>query len=237
MFESFRSFSDYIRDYELQRAEGLLLRHLNSVYKVLAQTVPDNVKNDTVREMELYLGTMIRQVDSSLLDEWEKMRDPAYQRAEAKEVRPPGADEAAADITRDTKAFTAAIRNRIFSFLRGLVNQDFEQALANLSSSQDADGQAWTAERLEQVLDAYHAEHELICLDPNARNLRHTYVRPSEDKRTWLVQQMLVDPEEHNDWVAEFEVDLGESRKRSEPVLILRRMGNLVGKQATPLGF
>ena len=36
MFESFRSFSDYIRDYELQRAEGVLLRHLNSVYKVLA---------------------------------------------------------------------------------------------------------------------------------------------------------------------------------------------------------
>ena len=35
MFESFRSFSDYIRDYELQRAEGVLLRHLNSVFKVL----------------------------------------------------------------------------------------------------------------------------------------------------------------------------------------------------------
>jgi superfamily II RNA helicase len=30
MFESFRSFSDYIRDYELQRAEGLLLRHLST---------------------------------------------------------------------------------------------------------------------------------------------------------------------------------------------------------------
>ena len=96
MFETFRSFADYIRDYELQRAEGVLLRHLNSVYKVLAQTVPDAAKNDAVREMELYLGTMIRQVDSSLLDEWEKMRDPNYQRAEAKEVRPPGAEEAAA---------------------------------------------------------------------------------------------------------------------------------------------
>ncbi|HWH70485.1 MAG TPA: DUF3516 domain-containing protein, partial [Candidatus Sulfotelmatobacter sp.] len=53
MFENFRSFSDYIRDYELQRAEGVLLRHLNSVFKVLAQTVPDAAKNDTVREMEL----------------------------------------------------------------------------------------------------------------------------------------------------------------------------------------
>src|SRR5205814_1696958 len=99
MFENFRSFSDYIRDYELQRAEGVLLRHLNSVYKVLAQTVPHAAKNDAVWEMELYLGTMIRQVDSSLLDEWEKMRDPNYQPgAPSKEVRPPGAEEAEADV-------------------------------------------------------------------------------------------------------------------------------------------
>jgi superfamily II RNA helicase len=227
MFESFRSFSDYIRDYELQRAEGVLLRHLNSVYKVLTQTVPDTAKDDAVREMELYLGTMIRQIDSSLLDEWEKLRDPSFQRAETKEVRPPGAEEAAADITRDSKAFTAAIRNRIFSFLRGLVNGDFEQAVGHLSSPEDIQGQTWTPERLKQALDAYHAEHERLCLDPNARNLRHTYVLPAEDKRTWRVQQMLVDPEEHNDWVAEFEVDLARSREAAEPVLRLVRLGSL----------
>src|SRR5580658_9323006 len=137
MFESFRSFSDYIRDYELQRAEGVLLRHLNSVFKVLAQTVPDAAKNDQVREMELYLATMIRQVDSSLLDDWEKMRDPDYQRAETKEVRPPGAEAAEADITNDAKAFTASIRNRIFSFLRGLVIGDYSHSLACLSSPND----------------------------------------------------------------------------------------------------
>ena len=227
MFEEFRSFADYIKLYELQRAEGVLLRHLNSVFKVLAQTVPDAAKNDQVREMELYLGTMIRQVDSSLLDEWEKMRDPNYRPGETKEVRPPGAEEAAQDVTRDTKAFTAAIRNRIFTFLRGLVNGDFEQAIAHLGSPQDADGQPWTAARLQQALDAYHTDHERICLEPNARNARHTYVLPAEDKKTWRVQQMLVDPEEHNDWVAEFEVDLDESRKVCEPVLRLRRIGSL----------
>ena len=227
MFESFRSFSDYIRDYELQRAEGVLLRHLNSVFKVLTQTVPDAAKDDAVREMELYLGTLIRQIDSSLLDEWEKMRDPSYQRAETKEVRPPGAEEAAADVTRDTKAFTAAIRNRIFTFLRGLVNGDYEQAIAHLSSPQDLDGQPWTANRLQQALDAYHVEHERICLEPNARNTRHTYVLLAEDKLTWRVQQMLVDPEEHNDWVAEFAVDLAQSREAAEPVLRLIKLGSL----------
>ena len=227
MFEEYRSFADYIKLYELHRAEGVLLRHLNSVFKVLAQTVPDSAKNDQVREMELYLGTMIRQVDSSLLDEWEKMRDPNYRPGETKEVRPPGAEEAAQDITRDTKAFTAAIRNRIFTFLRGLVIEDYEQAIANLSSPQDTEGQPWTAARLQAALDAYHADHERICLEPNARNARHTYVVPAEDKKTWRVQQMLVDPEEHNDWVAEFEVDLAASRHQNEPVLRLRRIGSL----------
>ena len=79
MFEGFRSFSDYVQEYDLERAEGLLLRHLNSVYKVLSQTVPDGVKTDAILEMELYLRDMLRQVDSSLLDEWERMRDPNYQ--------------------------------------------------------------------------------------------------------------------------------------------------------------
>ncbi len=227
MFEEFRSFSDYIKLYELQRAEGVLLRHLNSVFKVLAQTVPDSAKNDQVREMELYLKTMIRQVDSSLLDEWEKMRDPNYQVAASKEVRPPGADEAAADITRDVKAFTTAIRNRIFIFLRGLVIADYEQAITNLNSPLDTDGQPWTAVRLKQSMEAYLVDHDHLCLDPNARNARHTYVTPADDKKSWRVQQMLVDPEGDNDWVAEFEVDLAESRKSGEPFLRLRRIGSL----------
>ncbi len=227
MFEEFRSFADYIKLYELQRAEGVLLRHLNSVFKVLTHTVPDTVKNEQVREMELYLATMIRQVDSSLLDEWEKLRDPNYQRAETKEIRPPGAAAAAADITRDVKAFTATIRNKIFIFLRGLVMADYETAIGNLNSALDQDGKLWTAERLDKILAAYEASHERLCLDPNARNARHTYVTPAEDKKTWRVQQMLVDPQGNNDWVAEFEVDLAESKKLSEPTLRLRRMGSL----------
>ena len=245
MFEQFRTFADYIKDYELQRAEGVLLRHINSTFKVLAQTVPDSAKTDAVREMEVYLATMIRQVDSSLLDEWEKMRDPNYQRAEAREARPPGAEEAARDITRDTKAFTAAIRHRIFTFLRSVVNQDYEGALASLRHSGKSQGNEaseaatnsdpsllasapadeWRPEHLHQVIEAFCADHQRICLDPNARNLRHTYVLPSEDKKTWRVQQVLVDPEEHNDWVAEFEVNLAASRTAEEPVLWLKRVG------------
>jgi hypothetical protein len=226
MFEEFRSFADYIKIYELQRAEGLLLRHLSSVYKVLAQTVPDAAKNDTIREMELYLATMLRQIDSSLLEEWEKMREPNYRpRGEPAEVRPPGAEEAARDITRDAKAFTAAIRNQIFTFLRALVSGDLDDALAAAGPSEE---EPWTVQRLRDAFDVYHVEHEYLRLDPEARNVRHTYVTPSEDKRHWRVQQMLVDPAETNDWVAEFDVDLAESRAAGEPILRLRRLGSLV---------
>ena len=234
MFEDYCSFSDYIRAYDLQRSEGLLLRHLNSVFKVLAQTVPDDIKTDEVREMEVYLGTMLRQVDSSLLDEWEKMRDPNYRSDESKEVRPPGAEEAAKDITRDKKAFTASIRNRIFTFLRCLVLVEFDEAITQLSedamagesqSPWDEDSQPWTSERLRNLMDTFRTDHRGIRLDPEGRNLRHTYVVPDSETKTWRVQQMLVDPDDNNDWVAEFEVDLEASKEEGRPVMDLLRMG------------
>ena len=229
MFEEFRSFADYIKIYDLQRAEGVLLRHLSNVHKVLAQTVPDSAKNETIREMELYLATMLRQIDSSLLEEWEKMRDPNYvPRGEQVEVRPPGAEEAARDITRDAKVFTAAIRNRIFTFLRALTSGDLEAALSAVNAMPSEEDEPWSTDRLHRALDAYHADHEYLRLDPEARNIRHTYITPSEDKRSWRVQQMLVDPAEANDWVAEFDIDLAASREAAEPVLQIRRLGSLV---------
>ncbi len=222
MYEQFRSFGDYIKEYELQRAEGVLLRHINSVFKVLIQTVPDAVKNEPLRELEEYLRLMVRQTDSSLLEEWERMRDPSYvPRSEQKEVRPPGAEEAARDVTRDAKVFTSAIRTRVFSFLRGVVNDDLEGALAHLSSLEKPDGLPWTTSELGQRLKDYYSGHTDIRLDPEARNARHTYVIPAEDKQSWRVEQVLVDADGHNDWVAEFQVDLAASRAAAEPVLRL----------------
>jgi len=232
MFETYQSFSDYIREYELQRSEGLLLRHLNSVYKVLAQTVPESAKTEEVREMELYLGTMIRQVDSSLLDAWERMQNPDYQGAESQELRPPGAEEAARDITRDAKAFTAALRNRIFTLLRALSLGEWEEALALLQEAAggeplDAEQETWTAERLKARMGQYLSDHLALRLDPEGRNSRHTYVEPEAGGRSWRLQQMLIDPEAHNDWVAEFQVDLEGSRRAGAPVMQLSRLGVL----------
>lgn len=243
MFETYSSFADYVRSYDLERVEGLLLRHVNGVYKVLVQTVPSAAKNDVVDEMEVYLGTMIRQVDSSLLDEWEKMRDPSYLAADTAEVRPPGADAAEQDITRDAKKFTSLIRAKIFTFISEIIKRNFEAAveiinrvnpspiteegvIAYYDNSITADP-SWTPAKLQQTLETYLSDHHAICLDPDARNIRHTYVAPLPEKGIWRVQQMLVDPEGTNDWVLEFEVDLVKSRQSGEPSIWLRKFGSL----------
>jgi len=228
MFELYRSFGDYIKDYELHRAEGILLRHLAGVLKVLVQTVPDSAKTEQVKEMEIYLASMLRQVDSSLLEEWEKMRDPGFQsKVETRELRPPGAEEAASDITWDRKAFTALIRNRIFIFLRSVVIGEDAEALSSLTSPERPGKEPWTGQTLAALIEDYHREHRRICLDPNARNLRHTYVVPSEDKQTWKVEQVLVDPEEKNDWVLVFQIDLAGSKKAGDLVIHLADLKNL----------
>ena len=259
MFEQFQSFAEYIREYELQRSEGLLLRHLHSVYKVLSQTVPDALKNDEIREMALYLRTLLRAVDSSLEDEWARMRDPHYQPlatgAAGVDRRPPRSDEAEQDIVADTKAFLATIRTRIFTWLRAWSRGDAGAALqalhgfgaqpedrpASPSESVGADTAAgpnlerrhptetWTGERLQASFDEYRRGHTDLRFDPEARNLRHTHVTMPPDGETWRVQQVLVDPDEHNDWMAEFEIDLAASRQAREPILSLTALGPIGG--------
>jgi hypothetical protein len=228
MFEGFRSFADYVQEYDLERAEGLLLRHLNSAYKVLSQTVPDGEKTESVLEIELYLRDMLRQVDSSLLEEWERMRDPNYRpdRAGVGDARPPQPQEPA-DVTRNTRAFTAAIRTRLFAFLRAWSTARDDVALDLFDSLDDADAKPWTVERMTAAREAHSLEHGSLRLDPEARNLRHTDVQRADDA-SWRVQQMLVDTEGLNDWVMELDVDLAASRQMGEPVLQLRRLCSLV---------
>jgi len=235
MFEGYKSFAEYILEYDLERSEGLLLRHLNSVYKVLSQTVPDNSKTDEVVEIEWYFKSMVRGVDASLEDEWERMRDPGYaplarsSRAgvDARPVEP--TDAAPYDITGDVRAFTAAIRTRVFGVLKAWSRGDGQAALAALDTPGRADPglEPWTPERLGQTLEAYLVDHQALRFDPEARNARHTYVDTAPGGSTWRVQQVLVDPDMHNDWVAEFEVDVAASRVAQQPVLWLTRIGPL----------
>jgi hypothetical protein len=153
------------------------------------------------------------------MEQWEKLRNPEFIATQEKEIRPPGAAEAAADITRDPKQFRSQIRARVFEFLRCLAHRDFAGGREQLANSLD-----WPPENLQQAFDAYCAEHETFRLDPEARKARHSYFQPIPETNTWRLQQMLLDREEYNDWVAEFTIDLDASRSASLPMLQLIRI-------------
>jgi hypothetical protein len=100
-------------------------------------------------------------------------------------------------------------------------------AAASVLEAAATDTEPWTPARLKALLEAYRAEHDGPRLDPEARNLRHTYVEALPDGGRWRVDQVLVDTDMHNDWVASFDVDLAASRAADRPVLRLRRLGPL----------
>src|ERR1700744_1775745 len=109
MAERFMDFNEYIREYELGRAEGTLLRYLSDVYKALLQTVPAPAKTPAVEEVEVFLRAIVRSVDSSLLDEWERVL--AGPDAVTARASTPDAPIDEPDITRDEKGFTVLVRN------------------------------------------------------------------------------------------------------------------------------
>lgn len=207
MFEQARTFSDYVKDYELQRMEGLLLRHLASVHKVLAQTVPDGSKTDAIRECETYLLSMIRLVDSSLVEEWEKLKasgGPLLAQSLEKEIVPA---KAARTYDAASPAVRSEMRASIFRFLRCVVVQDFEAAVEALVSPDTPDGSVWTPQTLREAFEPYRAARGRFLLDPEARNVRHSYFMtpdPTKDSRV-AVEQILVDQQALNDWVAVFD--------------------------------
>ena len=74
MLEHVDTFNQYVSRYGLKRSEGLVLRYLTDCYKALVQTVPAGAVNDRLAEVIEWLGGLVREVDSSLLDEWERLR-------------------------------------------------------------------------------------------------------------------------------------------------------------------
>ncbi|HYP16016.1 MAG TPA: DUF3516 domain-containing protein, partial [Opitutus sp.] len=56
-------------------------------------------------------------------------------------------------------------------------------------------------------------------LDPEGRAAKHTHWDEDGGAGEWEVAQVLVDPEEQNDWEATFVVSLSESRTQNRPML------------------
>jgi hypothetical protein len=218
MYESFLSFTEYIREYGIERSEGLLLRYLSEVYKTLTQTVPDRAKTPEAVEMIAYFGVLVRGVDSSLVDEWERLRDPRWEKTEAAKADP---SALRTDITTDEKAFLVLVRNELFRLLRALASKDLETAAALASGDPE---NPWTPERVELALAGYLAEHTSIRTDPAARDPKKTLVEKTEDGALWQVRQIITDPDDDNDWMLAGDIDLERSAQAKRPVFALREI-------------
>lgn len=221
LWERGASFREYVNEYGLARAEGVLLRYLTDAYKGLVQNVPEDAKTDELYDLTESLGAIVGQVDASLIDEWRRMLDPeAKPTAFVEEV-----DET--DITRDERAFKALIRNEAWRLVRALAAKRYDDAAALLA---EAGGEAPDAAALEQSLAPYFEEHHEIRVDPTARNPRHAEILFEGD--VWLLRQTLVDPEDACEWAFEVRIDLGRAREEARPILETFR----VGPQAELLG-
>ncbi|WP_185090885.1 DEAD/DEAH box helicase [Gordonia oryzae] len=73
MLERAMTFTELISAYGLARSEGVVLRYLSDCYRALRQGLPLAVATEQIEDITDGVGAMIRDVDSSLLDEWEEL--------------------------------------------------------------------------------------------------------------------------------------------------------------------
>ena len=206
LWERAMTFHEYVDHYDLKRSEGVLLRHLSDTYRGLVQNVPEPAKSEGVYDLTEWLGALVRSVDSSLLDEWERLRSPDP--ATPAEVRPHQ------DVTA-THGFAVMVRNEAFRWARLVARRDWA-ALAELGRP---DGGRWRPSEIERALEPFFAEHGEVLADADARSAAHLVVERRIDH--WAVTQILADPAASGEWRLHGVVDLEASRAINGPAMAL----------------
>ncbi len=205
MYERAMTFTEYVSLYDLGRSEGLVLRYLSDAYRAARQTIPDEAKTEDLRDLVEWLGELVRQVDSSLLDEWSALTDPAAA-AEQDAVVPP----APSDVTTNERAFLVLVRNELWRRVQLAALQRDDDLVAL-----DPDA-GWP-----EALDAYYDEHDEMGTGPDARSTARLVIARHLDR--WQVRQIIDDPAGHHDWGIDAIVDLDASREAG--VAIVRVAG------------
>jgi superfamily II RNA helicase len=212
MFEKSMTFVEYIGHYGLARSEGLVLRYLADAYRALRQTVPDDAKTEELGDVEAWLGELVRQVDSSLLDEWEALAAGA---GTGEEPERPTLDETPTAVTANPRAFRVLVRNAMFRRVELAALRRFDE-LGGLDAEAGWDSDAW-----REALAPYFAEHgdgeTAIGTGPNARGPQLFSV--TEESERWLVRQVLDDPAGDRDWGITAEIDLAASNEQGTPAV------------------
>lgn len=206
MFEKFMSFSEYVREYGLERAEGVLLRYLSSIYKTLTTNVPERAKTEGVYDLTEYFGIMVRQVDSSLIDEWERLKGLPERGPEA--LTAPVRKRL---ITDDVRGFTVLIRNLVFQLVRALAKGELDAALSLCAAP------GLTRKELEVALNAYVEAFATIVTTSDAR--APDLLQLEKEETRWKFTQALLDEEGATGAAIVGYVDLEASRAAEAVVL------------------
>jgi len=194
-----------------------VLRYLASAYKALDHTVPDDLKSDDLQDLIAWLGEMVRQVDSSLLDEWEQLANPEEMTAEeaqekADQVKP---------VTSNARAFRVLVRNALFRRVE-LAALDQVEELGEMDAESGWDAEAWGT-----ALDAYWNEYDDIGTGPDARGPKLLMIEEDTEHGLWRVRQTFADPSGDHDWGISAEVDLAASDAESRAVVRVTDVGQL----------
>ncbi|MEV7874328.1 DUF3516 domain-containing protein [Microbacterium sp. NPDC089188] len=203
MFERACSFGEYVSLYQLARSEGLVLRYLSDAYRAIRQTVPVDAQTPDLLDLIAWLGELVRQVDSSLVDEWEQLINPADD-PDAPVVPP-----APPSILTNRRAFVVLVRNEMFRRVQ-LAALQRDEELVEL----DPDA-GWP-----DVLDRYFDEHDAIGTGGAARSSALVDIdESSTSDGVWRVEQTIDDPAGDHDWRIRAEVDLAASEEEGTAVV------------------
>ncbi|WP_238385280.1 DEAD/DEAH box helicase [Nesterenkonia muleiensis] len=234
MVERAFTFVDAVNFYGLARSEGVLLRYLTDAYRALRQTVPATKVNEELEDLIEWLGEVIRQTDSSLLEEWERLSagdDPAKLAELEKEQS--NDDAAPAGFTANERAFAVVVRNAMFRRAE-LFAQEKEKELAALEREHGSTGEWTDPERWGEALDVFFDEYEDLYVDAKARSAEYFRLdkKPAEKPRAgtsryWHAVQVLDDDQGNHDWGIHAWVDLTASDEAEAAVITVYHVGEL----------
>lgn len=207
------TFTEYVACYGLSRSEGLVLRYLSDAYRALRSSLPDAARTEALTDLVEWLGAVVRQVDSSLLDEWEQLTAGAETAAGSPEPDVP------VTLTQNVRAFTVLVRNAMFRRVELAARRRFDE----LGALDSAAG--WDAERWREALEAYFAEYDRLGTGGDARNPALLHVDVGDG--LWQVRQVFDDPDDDQDWAVSAEIDLAASDAAGEPVVMVTDVGPL----------
>ncbi len=220
LYERAMTFNDYVGFYKLNRSEGLVLRYLSDAYKAARQTIPDEAKTEELLDLIEWLGELVRQVDSSLLDEWEQLINPAtLMDGAAIDASAPVTPPVPHGVTTNIRAFRILVRNELFRRVQLAALEDYEQ-LGELDAAAGFDADAWA-----DAMEAYFDAHNNLGTGADARSAAMLMSR--EEAHVWTVRQIFDDPAGDHDWGISATVDLAESNAAGVAVVRVTSVGML----------